>query len=75
MQIRPWWLCGLERVSNSSRHSLEGPEIDPHLGHGTIMDLLPWTCVICGGNGLNWSLPMHRGIDQSGYKPQNQNPP
>ena len=75
MRIRRWWLSGLEHVSNSSRHSLEGPEIDSRLGHSTIIDPLPWTCVISGGNGLNWSLPMHREIDQSGYKPQNQSLP
>ena len=54
--IRQWWSIGLKHVSNSSRHSL-GPEIDPRLGHGIIMDPLPCTCVICGSNGLNWSLP------------------
>ena len=26
--IQPWWLRGLERVSNSSRHSLEGPRFE-----------------------------------------------
>ena len=26
--IQPWWRSGLERVSNSSRHSLEGPKLE-----------------------------------------------
>ena len=26
---QPWWPSGLERVSNSSRHSLEDPGLNP----------------------------------------------
>ena len=40
---RPWWPSGLERVSNSSRHSLEDPGLNPTRGmylYGTIMDPL-----------------------------------
>ena len=68
--IRQWWSIGLKHVSNSSRHSL-GPEIDPRLGHGIIMDPLPCTCVICGSNGLNWSLPMpiHKLCVAEGFTP------
>ena len=31
-KIQPWWLSGLEHVSNSSRHSSK-PRFNPHLGH------------------------------------------